>query len=270
MLAIIDGDTLVYKSCPGRKKVNKNQEAIISVDDAGNKSQEFTEKENRIYTGIVWDNFVNGLARIMSHTMATDYVMAIKGIGNFRLDLYPLYKSNRKAHVHSEFQIVNVIRELCANHGYAVRADGCEADDYIRIWAEQAKAGGNPHIICAGDKDLLCIPGLHCRIKSLQEFEVIEVSPFEAKRNFYQQLLSGDMTDFIPGIPGLGPITAKKILADCRTEEEMQEIVVGSYIVEYEDKWRNMLLINGKLLQIQAFHDDFFSLKGWKVAEGLP
>lgn len=260
---------MVYKSCPGRKKVGPTSQAIISLDEQGNKSQEFSDAENTLYTRIVWDNFVNGLSRLVGFCFATDYVMAIKGVGNFRMDLYPDYKLKRVQTVNPNFKIVNTIRDLCSAHGYAVCADGCEADDYIRIWAEQARKNGVPYIICAGDKDLLCIPGLHCRIKSLQDFEIIEMTEIAAKKNFYQQLLSGDMTDHIPGVPGIGPINAAKLLADCNTEEEMQEIVVGSYIIAYDSKWRDMLLINGKLLHIQTDHNDFFTLRGWKVAEGL-
>lgn len=269
MLAIIDGDTLAYKSCPGRAKFNPNGERIITLNEAGEKVEEYTEEENAKYLSVVWDNFINGLGRMLSKCVAKDFVMAIKGDDNFRFKIYDDYKKHRTAKPSPNFPIVTIVRDLCVQHGMAIRAHGREADDYIRIWANEARAADQPYIICTGDKDLRCIPGNHCTILNLQDFMIDEVSEMDAKRNYYAQLLSGDPTDWIPGLKGVADITARKMIADCRTEAELQERVIAAYVTHYQDDWANMLLTNGKLIHIQNSFDDYFNFKDWPLAQEL-
>lgn len=269
MLAIIDGDTIAYKSCPGRGKQDENGAKIITLNEAGEKVENYTEEENQRYLYQVWDHFSKGLSRLLATCVATDYVMAIKGEGNFRSIIFEDYKKQRQAKVNGNFPIVNEVRAVCEAHGMAIRAQGREADDLIRIWANQARANNTPYIICSNDKDLRCIPGMHCNIKSLQEFEIFEVTELDALRNYYQQLLSGDLTDNIPGVKGVGVVGAKKMVNECSTEEELQELVLGTYISVYQDQWAEMLLSNGKLIHIQNSPEEYFSFENWPMAKEL-
>jgi DNA polymerase-1 len=41
---------------------------------------------------------------------------------------------------------------------------------------------------------------------------LIDVTEEDAWRNFLTQTLTGDVTDGFPGCPGIGPVTAKKLL----------------------------------------------------------
>jgi hypothetical protein len=59
------------------------------------------------------------------------------------------------------------------------------------------------------DKDLRSIPG---RFYDFVKKEEQTISPKEASLNFYSQVLSGDSTDQIPGLTGIGPTKARKIL----------------------------------------------------------
>jgi hypothetical protein len=269
MLAIIDGDTLAYKSCPGRSNKNDNVARVIQLNEAGQKVEIFSEEENNQYLAQVWDHFSKGLARMLATCVASDYLMAIKGPDNFRFEVYDGYKKHRTAAPSPNFPIVTRIREICEYHEMAIRSVGREADDLVRIWANQARAIDKPYIICSNDKDLRCIPGMHCNIKSLQDFEVFEVTELEAMRNYYQQLLSGDLTDSIPGVKGIGVVGAKNMVKECVSEEELQELVVGAYVTAYGDDWSNMLLSNGKLIHIQESPDDYFSFKNWPLAREL-
>lgn len=104
--------------------------------------------------------------------------------------------------------------------------EGYEADDAIGIWAMDAKTEGRKHIVVSNDKDLDQIPGLHYDWVAK---EFYDVSPKEAKSQFYTQLLTGDTTDNIPGLPGIGPAKAKAALAECKTPGEMLEKCMDLY-----------------------------------------
>jgi len=55
------------------------------------------------------------------------------------------------------------------------------------------------------------------------------VTEQEAIKNFYIQILTGDRVDNIPGLKGIGPVKAKKILKDCQTEQDLFDAVLEKY-----------------------------------------
>ena len=160
-----------------------------------------------------------------------------------------------------------MLRKLAVAEDYAIESVGREADDLLRIWAEQARAAGDPYIICSIDKDLKCIPGKHFL---MHKKEIIEISELEALRHYYEQLLKGDPTDNIPGVPRVGQVKAEKILAPFNTEQEFQEQVVEQYLMAYgEDKWKDYLLSNAKMIHLQKHESDYFSFDSWPIIKEL-
>jgi 5'-3' exonuclease len=155
---------------------------------------------------------------------------------------------------------------MAVEDGLAIEAHGREADDYLRIWATEAMKAGDPYVIMSIDKDLKCIPGKHYNIK---HEELSDVSDKYALRFFYQQLLSGDPTDNIPGVLKIGLIKVEKYLLNTETEEEMQEIVVTTYLEAYGESWYDYLLSNGKMIYLQKDLNDYFSISHWPVVQTL-
>jgi hypothetical protein len=270
MLAIIDGDILCYNACKPRweKKAKiVDNTSFVALDADGKRLQfEFTKDEDTKYLEESWDNFKTDLDKLLDTTFASEYLMAVKGVDNYRDRLYPEYKANRHKDPSKANNFVPTIRELAVFEGYAVFAHGREADDYLKIWANEARRVNQEYVICSIDKDLRCIPGKHYL---MHKKEFIEISDFEAKKFFYEQLLKGDPTDNIPGLPGIGPVKAQSILADCKTEQEMQELIIDFYIRQYDDSWENYLLSNGKMLYLQDTKNTFFNLAEWPVAQEL-
>lgn len=274
-LLIIDGDVLAYKACRSRWKSKARIEAetnYVSLDDNGVKIPlEYTREEDAAYLMKSWENFKKDLEMLCEKLFATEYIMAMKGPDNFRDTLFDDYKGARAKAAHTPYnkqmgQFVPTIRELAIAEGMAIPAEGREADDYVRIWAEESRQHGRDFIIASIDKDLLCIPGRHYRI---HKEEIVTMTPAQSMRFYYEQLLQGDPTDSIPGVPGLGPIMAASELMFCATEEQFQEVVIGHYIAAYGDDWQNNLLINGKLIHIQTHLNDYFNLKEWPLANEL-
>jgi len=91
----------------------------------------------------------------------------------------------------------------------AEAVDLYEADDLIGIASDEYRRKGEEVVIVSIDKDLDCIPGVH--YNSVRD-EVYIVTPEQALRNFYYQVLLGDTTDNVPGVPGVGEKTAAKLL----------------------------------------------------------
>ncbi len=198
---------------------------------------------------------------------ASDYKAAIRGFGNYRERLYPEYKKSRKAGKTSPVrEYVRMLDQWIVENKIAEPANGREADDLVRIWACQLAAEDVDYIVCATDKDLDCIPGRHFHIKTQFEYFVKES---DAARMLYLQILSGDPTDNIPGLPRVGPAIAEKYLAHCKSEVEMQEVVVSKYFEKYPEDWYEKLVLNGSLIYIQETETSKFEdiLNSWKSME---
>lgn len=140
---------------------------------------------------------------------------------SFRYGVWPQYKAKRKG-VRRPAGYLDLMK--WAWHGAQARGwevqtlSDVEADDVLGVFYEEGD------VIVSIDKDMLTIPGLH-----LRDGEVREVSRLEADRNFYGQVLTGDSTDGYPGCPGIGSVNAERLLANCTTEVEMWQAVLGAY-----------------------------------------
>lgn len=277
MLAIIDGDILCYQACEARWKQRcENGTLFVSLDQEGNElPPEYSKEEDEKYLRKAWDKFQRDLKTLLDTVYADDYLMAVKGPDNFRDLLYPEYKANRKNKPEKQNHFVSVMRELAVMEELAIASTGREADDLVRIWAEEARRAGQDFIVCTIDKDLRCIPGKYYKMPMQTSVfsspgKFFTISEKEACRFYYEQLLKGDPTDNIPGVPQVGPVKATKILAPYSTEKEFQEQVVEQYLMAFgEDHWLDYLNSNGKMIHIQKTIDDYFDCVQWPIVQEL-
>ena len=159
----------------------------------------------------------NELRKMIRETMleierecfADDIKVAVKGRGNFRKDIYPDYKKNRKELDEEMKAALSYGHQYMVDEYNAVMADGMEADDLVAIWAYEAREAEQQYFIVGLDKDLLQIPGNHYNFKK-REHQFVDDNT--AHYNLMVQCLTGDSTDNIPGIKGIGPKKAAKIL----------------------------------------------------------
>ena len=145
---------------------------------------------------------------------------AVKGTGNFRKDLSPDYKSQRPELDKEVKDKLNYLHKYAVSKG-AIQADGMEADDLVAIWAYEALDRKEEYVICGIDKDLLQIPGHHYNYGK-DTWQLINEE--EALHNLYIQCLTGDATDNIPGLKGIGPKKAEKILAGVPLSRQWNKI----------------------------------------------
>ena len=189
---------------------------------------------------------------------------------NFRLDLATIlpYKGNRAGL--SKPPRYQMLRDylLDAYPDNVKLVHGMEADDQLAIdqykdyrrlsfrMLEKNAQLGTPFyreiseacktIICTIDKDLMMVPGWHYNWKS---DEVSFVTEVEGLRFFYKQLLTGDMTDNIRGLYGVGK--KSKLLSDLdemEEEEDMFKHVYAEYIKRFGNYADQFMLENGRLL----------------------
>lgn len=267
LLPIIDGDVLAYMSCKSRWDKFANSLGIIALSSDGNKIPlEITEEDDELFLEESWKNFKKLTEELVEKLFAEDFLMAVKGPDNFRNLLYPEYKLHRVPDKNMQSRFVPIIRKRAVEEGYAIESHGKEADDLIRIWAMEARERGQDYVVCSIDKDLKCIPGKYWDLKKNL---LIHISEFDAMHLYYAQLLKGDATDNIPGIPGVGPVKADRILAECLTEDDFQEAVVAAYIDFYGDDWYSYLLSNGKMIHLQRTPTDYFMIRDWSVVKSL-
>lgn len=258
MIVLIDGDVFAYDACKSRAKTDEHGNKYWQTSYEGHGG--FSDEENDEYLENSYMNFVKLIAAVKEKFFAENAFIAVKQNDNYRDDIYSEYKANRRKPEALSNPFVPLIRDRAVTQGLAIPAINREADDLLSIWAYQAIASGDPYVIASIDKDLDCIPGTHYNPRKAI---VYEVSVVEANQFFYKQLLMGDPTDNIPGIPGIGPAKAASILEGIEDEDELQVVVQLSYQDFFGEDWRNQLLSNGKMLYLQRHANDFFTLDGW-------
>ena len=131
-----------------------------------------------------------------------DCVIAFTDKHNFRKEVAPYYKANRKDV--RKPMLLGYAKEYMSKQYNTIMYRNLEADDVLGILATK-----NPDtIIWSADKDLLTIPAKHW----INE-ELVEITEAEANYNFFFQTLVGDSTDNYSGCPTVGPKTANKLLS---------------------------------------------------------
>ena len=139
-----------------------------------------------------------------------DMKVAIRGKNNFRKYIYPEYKANRPKQTELMYALLEEGNDYLCKYWDVTEANGMEADDLVCIWAHECMEDGVDFVIASIDKDLKQIPGKHFNYKT---GEKAVINDDTANLNLMLQCLTGDSGDNIPGITGIGPAKASKILA---------------------------------------------------------
>jgi len=224
-------------------------EALIDMDLVCFRCASSAEQDDE---GIAIYRLNELLDQILTKTEATSYRAFLTGKRNFRKDIYPEYKANRKApkpiHLDAcrDYAMQNLNAELAP--------DGLEADDALGINQTDST------IICTLDKDLLQVPGKHFSWEIsgkgwMRPDKFVDQTELEGYRLFYQQCLKGDTSDNVKGIEKIGEKKSAVILAPCQTEQEMFNTVREMYGNDEE------FLMNAGCLWILRKENEFFKDK---------
>jgi DNA polymerase I len=178
--------------------------------------------------------FANYMIRLLETYKCHSWVIALdSNKPTFRHEMYAQYKAHREEmpdDLKAQMPVIDKLIE--ALNIPAVRQEGLEADDLIAGLARRAAGQGYEVFIVSKDKDLMQLVGPRVKMLTPENggaLELMGADEVKAKMGVgpegivdYLALL-GDASDNIPGVPGVGPKTALKILAAAGSVEKLLE-----------------------------------------------
>jgi hypothetical protein len=246
MKLLIDGDVIAYRAGFATEKTkylvtdavahaNKTLQAFESAQAAKQYADSIVGN-----AGVIWSrkevepedkallitDVMIGDIRARYQADNPNVVVFLSGVGNFRnaIATRATYKGNREGSTKPKH--FRAIRDHLVAKWGALLSSQEEADDLIGIAATMAPDS----IVCSIDKDLMQLPGRHYNFVTKEE---TAVSPKDAVLNFYVQALSGDPVDNVPGVDGIGPVRARKILDGAKSPYECWQRTVDAYQTAY-------------------------------------
>ena len=176
--------------------------------------------------------FASTLLRVLADFKPTHWAIAFdRPTPTFRHEMFDEYKAQRPATPDElKSQIRKVHQLVEAFHMPVFEIDGFEADDVLGTLGKQADEQGIQTIIVTGDNDML--QAVLPRVKILaprRSFTDTVLYGEEAVEQKYgikpEQLadlkaLAGDVSDNIPGVPGVGDKTATRLLNSMAASRE--------------------------------------------------
>jgi hypothetical protein len=221
----IDADSIIYR--------------IAVTSDSVAQAKKYYDKA---IEDIVWD------------TASDEGVVAVKGVGNFRFQVAEDYKGQRGTSKvdPNVIKIRKAVTEYAWSLGH-FKSDNCEADDVVSIWAQEAMEAGVHYVIAHIDKDIDMVEGWHYNFTKKKLYYIDE------HEGFYKmciQMLTGDATDHIQGLKGIGPKKAEKLLADVPTGK-LLEVVREAWKDKHPEDWHGRLEVCWNLLYMRRTWDGF-------------
>ncbi len=172
--------------------------------------------------------FIRMLLKFIHERKPTYLAMALDGPRTElkRTAEYPEYKANRpplpEDFPAQEEQIFQAIEALGIP---MLKVQGYEADDILATLAERIAGEEMDLFIVSRDKDLDQLVNDHVVLYDPMKDEVLDAETIETKKGYRPdqavevQALMGDSSDNIPGVPGVGPKTAAKLITKYGTAE---------------------------------------------------
>lgn len=189
-------------------------------DEQGNKNPEYTDEDLPVLKDKLNEMILKVLNNIEKYFDIKALYIFIKGKGNFRKDLYPEYKSNRKP----KHPLIDHLYDHFTEKYDCCRADGAEAEDYVYTASREI---GHEGIIVYVDHDLEEIPGLFYNYK--KDFW-LKITEKEALHNKYQKLCIGESGDFANFTPKIGIKYFEKNFSKDFTVKEYEEALFQAYM----------------------------------------
>ena len=205
-IIILDGNSVMFR-------------AYYATAYTGNLMQ----ARSGLYTNAIY-GFVNMIQHILQTKDLTNIFVAFdKGKKTLRHQTYSEYKSGRSATPEEFLMQIPYIKEYLDVLGIKhLELDDYEADDIVGSMAYLAKDKFDEVMVVSGDKDLLQLAkgNIHVYLtkKGLTDLECYTEENFKSLMGIesYQMVdykgLIGDNSDNLPGVPGVGPKTAAKLL----------------------------------------------------------
>ncbi|CAN5492529.1 hypothetical protein BH09GEM1_BH09GEM1_11200 [soil metagenome] len=154
---------------------------------------------------------------------------------SIRKQTYPAYKANRTSDTTP--WVAGATAAYAAAGFYWTACAGFEADDVIATIAARAQ-GRQPIAVLSSDSDLLALSSAHVTVWRFEKDVRGGIAPWSVERvcekygiptpqhlTLYKALV-GETGDNVPGVPKIGPVRARKLIAEFGTLDMMKRLGV--------------------------------------------
>jgi len=195
----------------------------------------------------------------------------------FRHQQYKEYKGTRKGMPEELAVQMPILKEMLDAMGiYRMELQGFEADDLIGTVAHTCSSQGVETFVVTGDQDALQLASekttvlIKGRKKEIYYTPELVLEDYGVSPSGIIDLkgLAGDASDNIPGIPGVGPKTAVKLLQEFNTVEELiqrSDEVSNKRIRGLVDDFREQAMLSKRLATIEVHVPIEFSMDELKI-----
>ena len=170
------------------------------------------------------DKLADTITYYQNILLCKNIAIALTHPKNFRKQIYPEYKFNRK-HLRKPVAY-KALRAWLKENYKCYEKPYLEGDDCLGILATGDIISGDK-VIVTKDKDLKTIPSQIYMMNNQGEY--LEISEQEADYWHMHQTLTGDVSDNYKGLKGVGAKTAEKILNGLTSVQDMWKAVVLAY-----------------------------------------
>lgn len=151
----------------------------------------------------------------------------------FRKEMFKEYQAHRPKMDDDLVPQVDKVHELLKSFGISIfEMDGYEADDVIGTLARKAERNGiDQVIIVTGDRDIMQLVNdkvmVYMPVKGVTDAKLYAKEDVKERLGVYPEqvpdfkALAGDSSDNYPGVAGIGPKTAAKLLDEFGNIEEL-------------------------------------------------
>jgi DNA polymerase-1 len=210
---LIDGYSLLYRAFYALPQSISTSSGLPTNALYGFTSMllKLLDTEEEVGLGVVWDG----------------------GMPEFRLKIFPEYKAQRSAMPEDlRSQVDHMDEILDAMNVPAITAEGFEADDALATMSRQVPEGDELYIV-TGDQDAMQLVDGDVRVlrttrgvsetKTYGRDEVVEEYGVTPEQIPDYKALTGDASDNIPGVRGIGPKGAANLLKQYGTLDGVYE-----------------------------------------------
>ncbi|MDQ3863455.1 MAG: DNA polymerase I [Actinomycetota bacterium] len=210
---LIDGYSLLYRAFYALPQSISTSSGLPTNALYGFTSMllKLLDSEEEVGLGVVWDG----------------------GMPKFRLEIFPEYKAQRSAMPEElRSQLDHLDEILDAMNIPAIRAEGFEADDALATMSRQVPEGVELYIV-TGDQDAMQLVDGRVKVlrttrgvsetKAYGRDEVFEEYGVKPEQIPDYKALTGDSSDNIPGVRGIGPKGAANLLREFGSLEGIYE-----------------------------------------------
>jgi hypothetical protein len=283
---IIDADSLVYQagfvvehtfydiSTKGGKLIHTFEgKAKVNewLKEHGKKESDFSIESRKEVQPVevafsILDNQLKGIQQTFQAEQALIYLTDDRSGYNFR-DYVAMQRKYKDRPANTRPLYYDALRKHLVEKHHAYVITGFEADDAVAMQAWSTIYHEDVETVLVSiDKDLRMVPGRHYNPtkKTLDH-----VTPKQALHNFYVQLLTGDTTDTVPGLPRIGPKKAEDVYKDCDDEGDYFTTAYQLYKKAFGEAGLMVMIEQARLLWMLRWPGDVWLPKDMYLKEFL-